>query len=58
MWPDRVLNPRPLIYESGALLTVLHGPALYSSSDINVLVKKFWMHRMGGLLTTSFLFRV
>ena len=27
MWPDRVLNPGPLSYESGALLTVLHGPA-------------------------------
>ena len=39
MWPDQVLNPGPLTYESDALLTVLHGPALYSSSDINVLVK-------------------
>ena len=27
MWPDRVSNPEPLTYESGALPTVLRGPA-------------------------------
>ena len=27
MLPDRVLNPRPLTYESGALPIVLRGPA-------------------------------
>ena len=27
MWPDRVSNPGPLIYESGALPTALRGPA-------------------------------
>ena len=27
MWPDRVLNPGPLTYESGALPTALCGPA-------------------------------
>ena len=27
MWPDWVSNPGPLTYESGALLTVLRGPA-------------------------------
>ena len=27
MWPDRVSNPGPLTYESGALLTALCGPA-------------------------------
>ena len=27
MWPDRVLNPGPLTYQSGALLTALRGPA-------------------------------
>ena len=26
MWPDRVSNPGPLTYESGALPTVLRGP--------------------------------
>ena len=28
MWPDRVLNPGPLTYESGALPIVLRGPAM------------------------------
>ena len=28
MLPDRVSNPGPLIYESGALLIALRGPAL------------------------------
>ena len=27
MWPDRVSNPGPLTYESGALPTALRGPA-------------------------------
>ena len=27
MWPDRVSNPRPLTYESGALPTAPLGPA-------------------------------
>ena len=27
MWPDRVLNPGPLSYESGALPTPLRGMA-------------------------------
>ena len=27
MWPDRVSNPGPLTYESGALPIALHGPA-------------------------------
>ena len=29
MWPDRVSNPVPLTYESGALPTALRGPAVY-----------------------------
>ena len=28
MWPERVSNPGPLTYESGALPTALRGPAL------------------------------
>ena len=27
MWPDRVSNPGPLTYESGALPTAILGPA-------------------------------
>ena len=30
MWPDRVSNPGPLAYESGALPTALRGPAVTS----------------------------
>ena len=32
MWPDRVSNPGPLTYESGALPTALHGPAQRESN--------------------------
>ena len=28
MWPDRISNPGPLTYESGALPTALRGPAI------------------------------
>ena len=28
MWPDRVSNPGPPTYESGALPTALRGPAI------------------------------
>ena len=33
MWPDRVSNPGPLTYESGALPTALRGPAADVESD-------------------------
>ena len=29
MWPDRLSNPGPLTYESGALPIALRGPAVY-----------------------------
>ena len=31
MLPDRVSNPRPLTYESGALPIALRGPARYKA---------------------------
>ena len=34
MWPDRVSNPGPLTYESGALPIALRGPALLMSGVI------------------------
>ena len=34
MWPDRVSNRGPLTYESGALPTVLHGPAEHLTCPI------------------------
>ena len=33
MWPDRVSNPGPLTYESGALLIAQRGPALNQSEQ-------------------------
>ena len=39
MWPDRVLNPGPLTYESGALPTALCRPALFSSKDKSKILK-------------------
>ena len=35
MLPDRVSNPGPLIYESGALPIALRGPATKSSVFLN-----------------------
>ena len=34
MWPDRVSNPGPLIYESDALPTALRGPASAKAQGI------------------------
>ena len=36
MWPDRVSNPGPLTYESGALLTAFSGPASYIRACLTV----------------------
>ena len=51
MLPDRVSNPGPLTYESGALPIALRGPALY-------ILRQSYLHfygwgmerRRGGLL--------
>ena len=40
MWPDRVSNPGPLTYESGALPTALRGPARYVVSSLIVHSQK------------------
>ena len=34
MLPDRISNPGPLIYESGALPIALRGPAILIENDI------------------------
>ena len=39
MWPDRVSNPGPLIYKSGALPTAIRGPAQVEYSAVVVIVK-------------------
>ena len=36
MWPDRVSNPGPLTYESGALPTALGGPAHLEPSYLDL----------------------
>ena len=36
MLPDRVSNPGPLTYESGALPIVLRGPALLTGLKVSV----------------------
>ena len=41
MWPVRVSNPGPLLYESGALPTALRGP-------VAVKINKFLMIRSFG----------
>ena len=46
MWPDRVSNPGPLTYESGALPIALRGPARYVNEQIFVQIRaclsKLW----------------
>ena len=43
MFPDRVSNPGPLTYESGALPIALRGPA-YTQAEILVAQ---WVKRVG-----------
>ena len=40
MLPDRVSNPGPLTYESGALPIALHGPAkvISESQYVNIVI--------------------
>ena len=37
MWPDRVSNPGPLTYESGALPTALRGLAQTKEAILGIL---------------------
>ena len=50
MWPDRVLNPGPLTYESGALPTALSDPA----SLISDFLTKTECKRPDSLFKISF----
>ena len=49
MWPDRVSNPGPLTYESGALPIALRGPAVLhinTSYSLEVMDQtQFFCHR-------------
>ena len=42
MWPDRVSNPGPLTYESGALPTALRGPASTKGSKDSSIRSVTW----------------
>ena len=59
MWPDRVSNPGPLTYESGALPTALRGPAYYSEKQtgryIVQMAEKEEMYPDTKLVKTFFL---
>ena len=46
MWPDRVSNPGPLTYESGALPIALRGP----HKNINELAKIHSIHHGVGFI--------
>ena len=50
MWPDRVSNPGPLTYESGAVPTALRGPA----KQKNLKVKNLNMNNMAKISSNSF----
>ena len=52
MWPDRVSNPGPLTYESGALPTALSGPA-YSVKGLFFKLMKSWYRLVLEVLFTQ-----
>ena len=45
MWPDRVSNPGPLTYESGALTTAPRGPAVGLVNIQLILCIPYWCIR-------------
>ena len=49
MLPDRVSNPGPLTYESGALQIALRGPALNT-----VNIPQNWINRKNVIVTLFF----
>ena len=46
MLPDRVSNPGPLTYESGALPIVLRGPAMSMANSAGFLMSELKQHYM------------
>ena len=47
MWPDQVLNPGPLAFESDSLLTALHSPAYY---PCEITLKNYTIVLSGGTI--------
>ena len=48
MLPDRVSNPGPLTYESGALPIALRGPAFFEERNPSVYLAGNWHHNVTG----------
>ena len=46
MWPDRVSNPGPLTYKSGAQPTALRGPALLSRRQLLKCTEKMYISKL------------
>ena len=46
MWPDRISNPGPLTYESGALLTALRDPAVVFVACVKRQASVGMLHKM------------
>ena len=54
MLPDRVSNPGPLTYESGALQTALCGPSkMYSREIVQQIPHHNWRHKHRGNHTSA-----
>ena len=51
MWPDRVSNPGPLTYESGALPTALCGPAGFQEKQL--FFRPVQTHELGNVSVIS-----
>ena len=52
MLPDRVSNPGPLTYESGALPIALRGPANRASVFVRLLQGQYGIHPLLTLRTS------
>ena len=48
MGPDRVSNPGPLTYESGALPIALRGPANFSIIDYIIYLSMIHVHSLSS----------
>ena len=58
MLPDRVSNPGPLTYESGALPTALRGPAVPDGRTIKSIVKTIDYHYKPVKTEASVFFKI
>ena len=54
MLPDRVSNPGPLTYESGALPIALRGPAHKQRNEVKMYNSKVWLKKSTKCASLSF----